>query len=180
MAKATLSWMIESLSGKLGKSTVPYQSLGQQIIRTQGKVRNPDTAEQRVVRAIAGGIGIATKNVVKGGVLQSYFHELAKNPRTWNAEFAHYAHGKANANANEAISAYADSEVKSKFDTAAALTRLTGFSMGDGQGESLTAGEVLAIAYNASYKAGETDAPASLATVSAEQLATYAENFRSA
>lgn len=180
MAKMQLSPLVDSISGKVGKRLVPYQSLGQQILRSQGKVRNPDTTEQRHVRAIAGVIGIATKNVVKGGVLQTYFKEIAKNPRTWNAEFAHYAYGKDLANAEAAITAYSDSSVKSKFDTAVASTKITGFSMGDGEGESLTAGEALAIAYNASYMANESDATASLAEVTAEQLATYVQNFRAA
>lgn len=175
-----LSPLVDSISGKVGKRLVPYQSLGQQVLRSQGKVRNPDTTEQRHVRAIAGVIGIATKNVVKGGTLQSYFKEIAKNPRTWNAEFAHYAYGKDLANAEAAIEACADNTVKGKFETAAALTKITGFSMGDGEGESLTAAEALAIAYNASYLANESDATASMADVTAEQLATYCQNFRSA
>lgn len=175
MAKVTLPLASLTATGTFGDAITYSVWRGKRTARLKSNPSNPQTSAQMAQRAILSVVGKVTKSADREGSIVVHLRSVTPAGQVWSSYYGSLITGPQNVNFEATDAAYklaGNAAVKGYFDATAAAVGIEGVNLGNGNTHS--AGLVLAAAYEGARMAGSDDAPAAFAALTEAQVETFA------
>lgn len=165
-----------SAAGTIGKTLTYKTWKGIQTCTIKSNPSNPQTLTQMLGRAFFAAGGKITKKAKLDGVVVEFVRGIAPAGQSWASYFIGDVMGAQNMNINAAKDAYdlvGNAAQKAIFDDAAEQAGIESVDLDGTENTQVSAGLILAAAYMASNRLGDTLAEDSFETVSESEAFAY-------
>lgn len=178
MARVMGPFLSMAASKTLGGTLTARNSRGINVMSIKSNPSNPKTETQMHSRAIFASVGKISKRADLAGAVVTYLKAHRTAGDTWGSYFQKEEIGTGALNWEAAKTAYnagPNSAKKAIFDDAAAQASIEAVDLDGTANTQVPAGLALWVAYEASFRLGDSSAPVTAASASEGQVFAYTD-----